>query len=218
MNCDFSVGIVSHRDRRPMMKRLARRMRADVVSEDDGRMGCTTNHIVTLDRLHDETGAGWCVVLEDDAVPVRDARRHIQKALCSAPTSIVSFYLGTSYPQFWQPGVERAIADAEEADVQWIVGEHLLHAVGYAVRRHTIPDLTDFLGHNRTLPIDEAITQWARPRARAVGYTVPSLVNHADGVTVESHRDGIRRTNPRVAHRFGVPRTWSRESVPLEYI
>lgn len=216
----FAAGIVAHISRAEQAKRLARRVRAKVVSVDDGTMGGNVNHRVTLERLYAETKDDpptYLLVLEDDAVPVRAPLKHFDLALRSAPESIVSFYLGTNFPRYWQPGVERAIHDADSCGVPWIVGDHLLHAVGYAVYRHCVPELVDYLKTVTSLPIDEAITEWARPLHRPVAYTHPSLVDHLDDEPVISHKDGVPRNLPRKAHRFGAPKTWTRKYVRMEY-
>lgn len=216
----FAAGIVAHVSRADRANRLARRVRAKVVSVDDGTLGATANHTLVLERLYAETKEDpptYLLVLEDDAVPVRAPMKHLDLALRSAPESIISFYLGTSFPRYWQPGVERAIRDADAAGVQWIVGDHLLHAVAYAVYRHCVPELVDYLKTVPSLPIDEAITEWARPLHRPVAYTFPSLVDHLDDEPVISHKDGVPRNLPRKAHRFGTRLVWTRKYVRLEY-
>lgn len=216
----FAAGIVAHISRAEQAKRLARRVRAKVVSVDDGTLGGNVNHRVTLERLYADTKDDpptWLVILEDDAVPVRAPLKHFDLALRSAPESIVSFYLGTNFPRYWQPGVERAIRDADAAGVKWIVGDHLLHAVGYAIYRHCVPELVDYLKTVPSLPIDEAITEWARRVHRPVAYSWPSLVDHLDDEPVISHKDGVPRNLPRKAHRHGAPQTWTRKYVRLEY-
>lgn len=217
---EFATGVVAHTSRADRAKRLARRVKAKVVSVDDGTLGATGNHTVTLERLYAETKDDpptWLVILEDDAIPVRAPLKHFDMALRSAPESIVSFYLGTNFPRYWQPGVERSIHDADAAGVQWIVGDHLLHAVGYAIYRHCVPELVEYLRSVPTLPVDEAITEWARPRHRAIAYTHPSLVDHVDDVPVIAHKDGLPRNLPRKAHRFGTRLVWTRKYVRMEY-
>lgn len=216
----FAAGIVAHISRAEQAKRLARRVRAKVLSVDDGTLGATANHTLVLERLYAETKEDpptYLLVLEDDAIPVRAPLKHFDLALRSGPESIVSFYLGTNFPRYWQPGVQKAISDADAHGFPWIVGDHLLHAVGYAIYRHIVPELVDYLKTVPSLPIDEAITEWARRVHRPVAYTFPSLVDHQDDEPVISHVDGIPRNRPRKAHRFGTPMVWTRKYVRLEY-
>ena len=212
----FAVGIVAHESRSDQTKKLAARVKADVVSVDDGTLGCSGNHLNVLERLYAESEAEWLVVLEDDAVPVRAPLKHVEAALKSAYEGIVSFYLGTNYPRYWQPGIQRAVAAASAAEATWISSDHLLHAVAYAIRRDLVPSMLNGV-NGLQLPIDEAITDWARSRHHRVLYTWPSLFDHLDDPTVLVHKDGVPRTLPRKAHAHGVPERWTPRDARLEF-
>ena len=223
MDNSIRIGIVAHLARAERAKGLAKMVGAEYISIDDGSLGCTGNHAQVLDALANKA-ARYSVVLEDDAVPVPDFRAHIQAAIASAPMAfeddgitpaaapIVSAYLGTGYPRYWQKGIRRATLAADQAGAPWIVGEHLLHAVGYAIRTDLIPDL---LTHRAQLPIDDLITGWARTNHHPVAYTWPSLCNHHDGPSVITGR--TQRHHPRHAHRTGTRTNWAGPTVTLEY-
>ena len=85
------------------------------------------------------------IILEDDCVPVDGFRDQMAAAISAAPrchykdgnhcpAPIVSAYLGTGYPRYWQPGIGKAIQKADALNAPWILSEHLLHAVAYAGR------------------------------------------------------------------------------------
>jgi hypothetical protein len=65
------------------------------------------------------------------------------------------------------------------------------------------------------LPIDENIGQWSRRQGWPIAYTVPSLVDHADGPTLITHPDGAEREPGRVAWRTGTHFTWNSDAVEV---
>lgn len=215
------VGVVAHEARTEQATQLAQNVDGHLTL-DDGTLGCHGNHRRILDHLS-TVGTDYIIVLEDDAQPVDGFLQQANTALDAAPTChyddgtsgpapIVSFYLGTGYPRYWQRGIGKALDKADALNAPWIIGEHLLHAVAYAIRTDLIPDLLDNLA---PLPIDNAITEWARPRQHQIAYTYPSLVDHQDGETVIINR--TPRRQPRHAHRLGTRDTWRGPATTLEY-
>lgn len=209
----YRLGIVAHTARFANAEVLSRTTDADFVSYDTGVRGCEGNHRDALERLHrNARGADFLVVLEDDALPVPGFRDQLAAALITTPAPIVSLYLGRSRPPQWQPRIADAVEKADANDASWITSGHLLHAVGYAVRTELAPSL---LGHVTDLPVDEGISAWARTQRHQVAYTHGSLVEHADGPTLISHRDRQPRPPGRVAWRVGGRDTWTSRSVEL---
>lgn len=210
---DIAIGIVAHKDRLEQATNLVEQVGAVDWNVDDGTLGCNGNHYKLLTMLRkNNPNVEWYVVMEDDAVPVQDFVTQLPKALDAAPAKIVSLYLGTSNPIHWQDAIGRAIACAEA----WIVGTHLLHGVAYAVNCTLIDPLIANLKPDSLRPIDEQISSWAYPNHHFVAYTHPSLVDHADGEPVITHRvDGAPRKNPRKAWRTGSRTSWRSKSVLL---
>lgn len=232
----FHVGVVGHTSRTEQALALADQA-GGYLALDDGTLGCTANHLRVLEHLA-TLGSQYSVILEDDAQPVEGFTDQLAAALESAPrvvveieeyrtfgsddpiktveytapAPIVSFYLGTGYPRYWQKGIGKAITAADQADAPWITSEHLLHAVAYAIRTDLVPDL---LANRQQLPIDDMITAWARTNAHPVAYTHPSICEHADGPTVITARS--ERQHPRRAHRTGTRTTWHGPTTTLEY-
>lgn len=216
----FHIGVIGHTSRTEQAITLAHTMGGHLAL-DDGTLGCTGNHLRTLEHLATQDGM-YAVVLEDDAQPVDQFHQQLSAAILAAPKAdydtgtqpapILSFYLGTGYPRYWQKGIRRATERADQAGAPWIVSEHLLHAVAYAIRTDLIPDL---LTHRAELPIDDLVTGWARTNHHPVAYTWPSLCNHHDGPTVITGR--TTRHHPRRAHRTGTRTTWDGPITTLEY-
>ena len=220
----IAVGVVGHTARRRQAEALAERVGA-WLSIDDGSLGCEGNHRRVLAHLAD-SGADYAVVLEDDAQPVDGFADQVCAALEAAPpceypdgavaaAPIVSLYLGTGYPRYWQSAYERAIWAADHIAAPWLRCSHLLHAVGYAVRRDLVADLVADLPQRAPLPIDAAITEWARSRNHDVLYTWPCLVDHADGEPVVTGRRPRRAA--RRAHRVGGRVSWHGREVMIAY-
>lgn len=210
-----AIGIVAHVDRTKKAWDLFKKVNATYISIDDGKLGCTGNHIEVLTWLRamfDEDE--WFIVLEDDSQPCQDFVSQAKMALMTTNAGIVSFYLGRSYPIQWQNTIERAIALSDNAS--WITSQHLLHAVGYAVNISVVDDLLDNLDPTARTPVDEQISVYCRNNDVHVGYTQPSLVDHEDSPSViGTHPDGVPRLLPRKAWTFGAREVWSSRSIPL---
>lgn len=163
------------------------------------------------------TPADWYVILEDDAEPIENFKAQLAQALRHAPTQVVSLYLGRSNPTHWQPTIERALVAAQarpDDPAAWIVAKHLLHCVGYAVRADILPSIFGHLNPLIATPVDEQITGWCAHERVLVSYTVPSLVDHADGPSVmAAHCDGKPRSQPRKAWITGGRDKWKTRSI-----
>lgn len=208
---DYRIGIVAHNKRASAAHNLMEATGAAFLSLDNGSKGCNGNHRHVLEWLS-TSPTEWVVVLEDDAQPIDDFRTQLDKALTAAPCDIVSLYLGTNYPRLWQRGIQRATTQADQTDSPWLVSEHLLHAVGYCIRTTLVPDLLEALPE---MPIDDAITTWARDQEHHIAYTWPSLCQHQDGESLIGGRPS--RNAARRAHRVGTREGWHGPWVDLEY-
>lgn len=211
---EIAIGIVADMRRQSEAWDLSKKVGAELLCYDDGYLGCNANHIRVWTKMvaHDSK---WTVVLEDDALPCDAFRDHLAASLSDPPTEVVSFYLGRNYPKAWQRFIRTKIKSSPDA--HWFVSTHVLSTVGLAVRSHLIPDMMRFIGNltetEQLWPIDEQITQWCRMRGYRVGYTRPSLVEHADGPSLIANRaDGDTRQLPRVAWEFGTRDAWDRMS------
>lgn len=209
----MKIAIVAHEERAAMAEALMEQTGASFISWDDGTKGAEQNHKAAWAWHHQHTD-GWALVLEDDALPVEGFLRQASAALSEAPTQVVSFYLGQSRPPQWQPKIQDAIAKADVNDAHWIIATHLIHAVAVAVKSELIPSMLNWV--NQTpLPIDEAISHWARAHHKAISYTHPSLVDHADGHTLIKHRDKLPREAGRIAWRTGSHKHWTDNRVVM---
>lgn len=208
----ISLGVVAHTTRSAPAKQLARTVRADFVSIDNGYLGCDQNHEAVQYHLS-TLPSTFSVVLEDDAVPVAGFREQLAQALPMSPSPIVSLYLGRLRPPWAQDGIAAATEAADIENADWIVGTHLLHGVGYAIRTELLPSLLAFQSR---WPVDQHISLWAQQYGHTIAYAWPSLVDHSDTPTViGEHFDGQPRDPGRVAWRTGTHETWSTRSVTL---
>jgi len=152
----------------------------------------------------------WSIVLEDDAIIGEHFQEQARKALEHAPAPIVSFYLGTSRPPQYQARIKTALAQ----NPTWIIADQLLHHVAVAIRTDLIPDMLNHVA-GREGPADYRIGEWAQDCGHRIAYTVPSLVDHADGPTLINHFDGEPRTERRVAWVVGERDSWQGKVVHL---
>jgi len=207
----FNIGVVAHLARAGQAKHLAREVKADFISIDNGMLGCDDNHTAVQHHLANIPST-WSVVLEDDAQPVNGFRLQLQQALVMAPSPVVSLYLGRKNPVHWQNRMKRAIKHAQAEDASWIISTHLLHGVGYAIKTSLLPSL---LAHDSDLPCDQHIGHWARQFGHTIAYTHPSLVDHADTDTLVNHPDGKPRLKGRKAWTTGTRKEWTSRAVTM---
>lgn len=193
------IGVVGHTARQAEAQQLANLVDADVLSIDDGTLGCEGNHRTVQTALSQLTST-WSVILEDDAVPVPGFRDQLADALIHAPSPLVSLYLGRLRPDWAQDKIRTAVAAAQTEHADWIISTYLYHAVGYAIKTDLLPSLLHF--PPTPLDIDKHITRWAKTYGHVTSYVWPSLVDHADTPTViTQHLDNQPRTPGRTAWR-----------------
>jgi GR25 family glycosyltransferase involved in LPS biosynthesis len=209
----FAIGIVAHVARTEQANKLMADTGAVFTSLDNGNLGCGGNHRKVWRHLTEHCSADWLVVLEDDALPVAGFTDQLRAALTTAPAPVVSLYLGRLRPTSLQHMIQPAIVRADQQNAHWLVSRQLLHAVGLAIRADIVPDMLASL--DEEAPIDDAIHGWVNQRHHRVGYTWPSLVEHADGETLLRHRDGHKREPGRVAWSTGTRDRWENRTVEM---
>lgn len=211
----INIVIVAHKDRREMAEKLAETVDADhIVWDTTGRLGVNANHRAAW-IWHSTHPSDWGVVLEDDAVPCPEFRWQLSRALAVAPARLVSLYMGRQHPSGWQDTFERAVKRAEKDDACFILGKHSMHAVALCADRNTVGVMNAALQVFGIYPVDEAICAMTSRNDMQVAYTFPSLVDHADGVSLVKPRDGKPRLPGRVAWKHGGRRRWNGSSVSM---
>lgn len=171
----YEIAIVAHVSRGPLGHKLAQRVGATCLCLDNGSLGAGYNHLRAWNWLADGN-AKWSIVLEDDAVPSGwFLSGDLTDVLRTAPSPVVSLYLGRSTPSHWQPSISRVIARPES----WLMASELLHHVGVAVKTTILPVLLDGVHEALTAyPIDEAIGARCRKIGIPIAYCHPSIVDH----------------------------------------
>lgn len=222
---DIAIGVVSHNKRGDQAAELMHTVGAVYRSVDNGRRGCDQNHRRVWDRLA-RYNTDWTLCLEDDAAPVDGFTDQLEQALAHSPCDVVSLYLGTSRPVWYQPCGQRsarklqpliteAITKAEQQDASYITSPKLFHAVAVAIRTHLVPSMLDYVSASKK-PIDYAISDWCEAEGHTIAYCVPSICDHRDEPSVITrHPDGQPRNKPRIAHRHGTRDTWTTKAVTL---
>lgn len=207
------IVVVADKRREAQARTLADTVQADTIAWDEGKFGATNNHRQAW-GWHAQHPADWSIVLEDDAVPCKDFRAQATKALTVAPTHLVSFYMGRLRPPAWQEAYEYALERADEAKAHWLIGRKVLHAVGIAADRGAVNAVVQALTNTIAHP-DAALNIWATKNSAEIAYSVPSLVDHADGDNLIVHHEQETYRPGRVAWRHGTRRKWTDVSVPL---
>lgn len=212
------IAIVAHTARAEQAEQLKVDVNADWLSIDNGDLGVEGNHRRCWEWLTQHNGADWLVVLEDDAIPIADFTTQLDQCLAEAPTDVVSLYLGTARPVWYQPMgqpsarklqpiLRDAVARAEVQGTSYITAPQLFHGVAVAIKSHLVPSMLD-LTADSTRPIDYRISDWCEHEGIRVSYPQPSLVDHEDGPSVAIHADREPRLYARKAYRVGGRGTW----------
>lgn len=209
---DIRIAIVAHIARLQHATNLAEQTQANYITVDDSTLGCTKNHIQAW-TYHTQQNSQWALVIEDDALPIPNFREQLEKALLTAPTPLVSLYLGQGRPHF-QTEINQAITNATNTDAHYITGPNCLHAVAIALQTQHTPSLLQHLQTPSYDPIDNRITTWATQHQLQTTYTYPSLVDHNDTLPVQAIHDGGRQPG-RIAHTIGTRPQWENRSVQL---
>lgn len=190
---DPLVVVVAHHSRIGQAEALAARVGADHVSVDWESHGARWGHLQALLWASARRRRVW--VLEDDAVAPTDFKARAAEWQGRFPGDLVSGYLGRSRPPQYQSEIRRKLAAADRAGLDWITLPTLVHGVCYSLPHDALRSIVQALPQG---PADYAVGQaWGRPPI----YTIPSLVDHADGLPVERHPDGQTRRPGRTAWR-----------------
>lgn len=212
----LAVAIMAHPRRRERAGRLARKVDADLVVFDEHDLGEWSTGAYAW-HFGAQVGASHVLVLQDDAEPVDDLRRHVLGALGHVANSPVSLYLGQKKPSRWAPSVAEAVETADTHGATWITARNLLHGVALVLPTPWVTPMLQWCQMHDT-PYDQRIGAYLRAcRGKDTAYTWPSLVDHADDIpSLVRHADDARLdTGGRVAYRVGVPEAWNNIAVAV---
>jgi hypothetical protein len=208
----FAIGVVAHHARAEAAHALQESVGAHFLSMDNGTLGVNGNHRNVWSYLANQP-VSWGVCLEDDCEPVEGFRNQLEQALNVAPAPIVSLYLGD--PVWWRLFQERktrledAGKKADDQDACWLTTQELLHGVAVCIQTDLIKPMLEGIGDQA---IDYAIREWAKEEGHQIAFTMPSLVDHADGPTLLPKPPNMRDRR-RKAWRTGTRDTWTSEAV-----
>lgn len=188
--------VVGHHSRTGHAQRLAALLDAHLLI-DDGNRGANWNHCRALEWAAEQTCR--VVVLEDDAIPVPLFAELVVDWLTRFPEALVSFYLGTGRPPQYQIQIAERLIVADKTQADYITLPRLIHGVCYSVPPQHIERVLSRWDSSK--PADYAVGD---AYGGAVVYPCYSLVDHADGESVERHPDSAPRTERRRAWRLHV--------------
>lgn len=176
---------------------------------------------ITWDEVNDQwhtarrallegTESDWHVVLEDDAIIGDHFYHNALQAIYSVPEpTLISFYTGTLKPNASR--VRRAVFQAHRQNAGWLSFMKLNWGVGIAINsKDIVPMLIEVKNFER--PYDQRIGKYYTNHKKTVYYTVPSIVNHRDGTSVNK----TATTRPRVAHNYSeLSTTFNSKVIPM---
>ena len=186
--------VVGHHSRTGHAQRLAALLDAHLLI-DDGNYGANWNHQRALEWASEQTCR--VVVVEDDAMPVDLFFTPVTSWLKRFPDSLISFYLGTGRPPQYQIQIAERLILADKTQADYITLPRLIHGVCYSVPPQHIERVLSRWDSSK--PADYAVGD---AYGGAVVYPCYSLVDHADGESVERHPDAAPRAERRRAWRL----------------
>ncbi|MEG6036106.1 hypothetical protein [Enterobacter kobei] len=186
--------VVGHHSRTGHAQRLAALLDAHLLI-DDGNYGANWNHRRALEWASEQTCR--VVVVEDDAMPVDLFFTPVTSWLKRFPDSLISFYLGTGRPPQYQIQIAERLILADKTQADYITLPRLIHGVCYSVPPQHIERVLSRWDSSK--PADYAVGD---AYGGAVVYPCYSLVDHADGESVERHPDAAPRAERRRAWRL----------------
>lgn len=196
METQIKFVVVGHHSREQQARALAYQIgpTAHVMIDPDSH-GAAWNHRRALEWASEQDCR--VVIIEDDAIPVRRFVAQIAGWFERFPDSLCSFYLGTGRPPQYQLQIVERLIVADKTYADYITLPRLIHGVCYSVPpKHIARVLSRW---DSSKPADYAVGD---AYGGSVIYPCYSLVDHADGASVERHPDGSSRTERRRAWRL----------------
>lgn len=196
METQIEVVVVGHHSRREMAQRLADMLGAHLLIDEEDH-GANWNHRRAIEwASHQDSRV---VIMEDDAQPLPGFTESVREWVTRFPDSLLSFYLGTGRPPQYQQHIAASLIDADKRRGDYITMDRLIHGVCYSP---PVSGLSRIMQNwNRTKAADFAVGDALGGK---VIYPCYSLVDHADGETVERHPDNQPRVERRRAWRLAV--------------
>ncbi len=193
--------VVGHHKRRDSGTCLADLLDAHLLI-DEGDHGANWNHRRAIEwASHQDYRV---VILEDDALLLPGFIESVSEWVSRFPDHLISFYLGTGRPPQYQQQIATRLIDADKRQGDHITMDRLIHGVCYSP---PVSGIAKILSNwNRNQAADYAVGD---ALGGQVIYPCYSLVDHADGVTVERHHDNEPRNERRRAWRLALSQTWS---------
>ncbi|MGY2800340.1 hypothetical protein ACVWV0_004616 [Ewingella americana] len=188
--------VVGHHARRAQADRLGSLLGAHVLMDEEGN-GANWNHRRAIEWASQQDCR--VVILEDDAVPMPCFKESVRQWLSRFPNDLISFYLGTGRPPQYQLHIAAELIQADKLSADFITMNRLIHGVCYSPPPCGIAKILK--EWNRTKAADYAVGD---ALGRRVIYPCYSLVDHADGETVERHHDNQPRKERRRAWRLSI--------------
>lgn len=199
---DIRFVVVGHHSRREMAQRLADMLDAHLLI-DEGDNGANANHRRAIEWASQQDCR--VVIMEDDALLLPGFTDSVREWVTRFPDSLISFYLGTGRPPQYQQQIAASLIDADKRRGDYIMMDRLIHGVCYSP---PVSGLSRIMQNwNCTKAADYAVGDALGGK---VIYPCYSLVDHADGVTVERHPDNQPRVERRRAWRLALFPAWTK--------
>lgn len=196
METQVKFVVVGHHSRYKQALCLAESLGA-VLLIDSGDHGANWNHRRALEWASEQDCR--VVVLEDDAQPVGGFTEQVGEWLTRFPDNLVSFYLGTGRPPQYQMQIAERLVIADKSRADFITMPRLIHGVCYSVPQQHLACVLARWDNSKAA--DYAVGD---AHGGSVVYPCYSLVDHADGQSVEVPQDGMPRTERRKAWRLAL--------------
>lgn len=194
MTLQIKYVVVGHHSRCDMANGLAESLGAHLLIDDSYR-GANEMHLRALKWAAEQSE--HVVIIEDDAAPVAGFCDLVLEWLTRFPDGLISFYLGTGRPPQYQLDIASKLIAADKIRSDFITLPRLIHGVCYSVSPKHLQKVLDKWDPNKAA--DYAVGD---AYGESVIYPCYSLVDHADGIAVETPKDNMPRLERRKAWRL----------------
>lgn len=201
----ITVTVMAHPKRKAQAEALAKEL----------KLGPFMDVTITWDEINSEWDTGrrawasgigrgeWHLVIQDDAILTEHFYENIERAIKGLPTpnTMISLYVGQCKP--FKRRIKEAVDKCYSAT--WLRHNVLLWGVAVLMPTDHIEPMLEMVSGKRwdETPYDVRIGMFYQRNIIPVYYTMPSLVDHDEGIGSLLDHDATAN-EPRVAHRVAL--------------
>lgn len=189
----MNIIIIAHYLRKNYANKLSKLLDGYIILDTQG-YGAMNGHKKALEYINNKDNIS--IIMEDDAIPVKDFKSKALKWINRFPDNLISFYLGTGRPPQYQSIIKNLI---KETNKDYIILDTLIHGVCYYLPKYYIKPILERINNNKQIDFFIGDT-YRKLSNKPIIYPILSLVDHRDKDSIEKHIDAMPRVESRKAY------------------